>query len=323
MCREGQKEPSDPAEYCEALTDGYAKLSYLCSIVDLVVVKERLKLVVFVQSPYTQLFLERFFQELEFSVASIHANLSNECRSELVDLFNETDYPQILICEYVVCGQAINLHENCSDCFLYELASSTNEELQAWGRVRRIGQLRKQRIWRPLPLRSIDQWISQNQRKKFAEEILSWSGDMITAMQEVVDDQLDLKLLDEDIANQKINGAINLIYATIIGEKDIRTWDGLELDDLPTAKELEETENPVRRLPQDDSVDHVMDESAAAAAAAFEAEYQDKYGDNTNPPDTHSLFKTDYELSDEEDGGERRIWHDFEDDTSKLMKHTL
>ena len=69
----------------------------LCGLVKQTVVDGREKMLIFVESPLAQLFLEKFFEPLDLGVAPISTEMSAESRTEVLRAFNEDAYPQVAI----------------------------------------------------------------------------------------------------------------------------------------------------------------------------------------------------------------------------------
>lgn len=104
-----------------------------------------------------------------------------------------------------------------------------------------MGQKKIQHIWRLCTVRTFDQWKEINQRNRFGEEILSWSGPIISSLQEVLKKGLEVGLYDEDFANDKMLDATNTVCCEIMGQSEIRAWKGLR---LPPREEVEKAETP-------------------------------------------------------------------------------
>ncbi|KAI9826779.1 MAG: hypothetical protein M1826_006574 [Phylliscum demangeonii] len=112
---------------------------------------------------------------------SYHSGLGEEARVELIRKFHcEEVHGHILICSYAINSCGLNLHGLCRNTVLVEPAASLDVEIQAIGRIRRLGQTQEQRVFRLYLQKSWNEWQQANQRQKALGPLSSLlNGDLV------------------------------------------------------------------------------------------------------------------------------------------------
>jgi len=97
------------------------------------------KLLVCEHTPLVAWFIELVLRYAYISVRVLHAGLDQEQRSEYIREFNEPNSRlQVLIIQYNVTAQGVNMHKACYTCFVSSPARNAALEIQAWGRLLRV-----------------------------------------------------------------------------------------------------------------------------------------------------------------------------------------
>ncbi|KAI9771313.1 MAG: hypothetical protein M1840_002283 [Geoglossum simile] len=84
------------SDYLRFMAFGSPKLRYPCAMVKDIVIDRKEKILIFVEWPLTQWFLEMFFGAMVFKVKSLHAGLKESERAALAKSFREDNDIQIL-----------------------------------------------------------------------------------------------------------------------------------------------------------------------------------------------------------------------------------
>src|SRR6188768_500706 len=87
----------------------------------------------------------------------IDSSQGNPERIRLMKAFNEKNSGlQVLCLSYLTSNEGLNLHEDCSKSYMVEQGRTYAMEVQAWSRVRRIGQKKCQEAIRLINPRTSD-----------------------------------------------------------------------------------------------------------------------------------------------------------------------
>ncbi|KAI9769012.1 MAG: hypothetical protein M1839_003842 [Geoglossum umbratile] len=215
--------PDSVSECIPQLAYGSPKLRCFGLIVkDVVCVLSR-KLLVFVEWPLTLFYVEQFLRAMRFKVETILSQMTLDERMAVSDSFNDPDDKsiEILLCSYRVSSLGINLHLDCSDCVLFEPAMNTNTEIQAYGRLHRLGQQNEQRVYRLSMANSFNEYQDYRMLCKMRAEIAGWMGDREEIVKELLADG------DGDPTHQDLSRpsnfarAVDLIHSQLNGNSSL------------------------------------------------------------------------------------------------------
>ncbi|KAF2667764.1 hypothetical protein BT63DRAFT_472436 [Microthyrium microscopicum] len=128
------------------VVDRSVKLQLLAYDLGVRVVLQRKKIIIWVFWPCIQLLVLAFLRSLGLKAAAFHAQLSQDARQRLVKKFNEEDDIMILVMNYNVASEGLNLHFKCHTAILLCRAASQPAEEQAQARICRLFQTMPQTI---------------------------------------------------------------------------------------------------------------------------------------------------------------------------------
>ncbi|KAF2665149.1 hypothetical protein BT63DRAFT_459775 [Microthyrium microscopicum] len=130
-----------PGDIQEYIVRRSPKLQYLTHDIDIKVICQRRKVVIWTQWPWIQLLVTAYIRSLGVDAHALHSGLSQDQRDILVDRFNERKSDNsVLVCSYDVSSEGINLDKKCGLVVCFELAESSALQEQAMYRIIRMTQ---------------------------------------------------------------------------------------------------------------------------------------------------------------------------------------
>ena len=116
-------------------------------------------------------FLDTFEQVIEevlpgIGIMKFYGDMNQQQRNEVVDRFNNSREPRIILVSLMAGGVGLSLHHGSSTAFLAEPYYNPFAEQQAEERVHRIGQAHQVNIYRYHMNNSVESWIDGLKQKK-------------------------------------------------------------------------------------------------------------------------------------------------------------
>jgi hypothetical protein len=160
---------------------------------------------------------------MRFKVDTILSQMTLEQRMAVSNRFNDPEDKsiEILVCSYRVSSLGINLHLDCSDCVLFEPAVNTNTEIQAYGRLHRLGQEKEQRIYRLSMTNSFNEYQEYRMLCKMRAEIAGWIGDKEEIVKELLADSDDDPTHQDLTRPSNFARAVDLIHSQLNGHSSL------------------------------------------------------------------------------------------------------
>ncbi|KAJ8115193.1 hypothetical protein OPT61_g3101 [Boeremia exigua] len=133
----------DTAKMIQQHCTGSPKLRQLLAIIAELVVLQKEKITVWVNSPFQMEWLDSVFKLCRLESRQLRADLAADERDKLIQQFlQDPKSPQIMICSYLISCAGINMHLRCRTVIEFEPAPCQGVRDQMVGRVRRKGQTR-------------------------------------------------------------------------------------------------------------------------------------------------------------------------------------
>lgn len=167
----------------EALKNN-AKVDRMVDDLDRLVDKDPKKGVVFF-SQFTS-FLEVFEQVIEFvmpgvEVLNFYGDMSKDARDQVVEEFNTSRSPRVILVSLMAGGVGLSLHHGSSTVMLAEPYYNPFAEQQAEERVHRLGQEHPVGVYRYYMRNSVENWIDGLKQKK-----LTLAGGLELVQEEII-----------------------------------------------------------------------------------------------------------------------------------------
>ncbi|KAI1875408.1 hypothetical protein JX265_004466 [Neoarthrinium moseri] len=215
--------------------------------------KEKIKkLLVTEASPVLAFYYELVFQLIGLNARTLHSDLSQNDRDDLIKSFNsdEEDSVQIFIQMYTVGFAGTNLHKNCSRVIIASQAHSLPVQSQAVHRVIRVGQVSDVKVFRLIVNNSYHGFVESRQIEKALPELAARAqGDMNHILVQL------LNLFDNEIT---------------------AAWKSQDGQKLITERDLSEPSAPKTFYPSQDSISTLSASQATQATSNSASFHADK-----------------------------------------------
>lgn len=223
---------ADRASMAWYISSCSAKMQYLAKILKKVCIDQDQKVIIYVDWPLNLWLLNMWLSVLCINSVTVCAGQSQLERKAAIDAFN--DQPDILamVASSRAAATSINLQRNCAAIIVVDIVNP-NTLLQIIGRVSRIGQTKRPKIWVLTVLETYDQVLQAKNARKMIAQISATARIQVTeeeraalladpqvneAIREMNNPQLDVnKLLNNRVKQDKVKA----LY---------REWFGLRTD---------------------------------------------------------------------------------------------
>lgn len=117
--------------------------------------------------------LQMFMSFIGIPYVTIRSSMPQDSRLEALDMFtsNKRGGPRVLLTTYHYGAMGLNLQSACANMILVEQPGNTNVIFHCIGRVHRLGQRQKQRVWILFQDHTIDRYIAFNNTRKIIPQI--------------------------------------------------------------------------------------------------------------------------------------------------------
>lgn len=167
---------------------------------------EKSQLLVFCDLPLPQFVVEILLRVLGYNVKSIRGGMPTKKRTLVAREFNKPKSEiQVLVVTYYSCSVGQSVQKNCHNVVLLEPALSLNSTLQAIGRMHRLGQSKRQRVWILSGANTFDRYIEYKQSEKFLDRLV---GQGHAVFKELNRDQDGTTASDESESKSGVKEAI-------------------------------------------------------------------------------------------------------------------
>lgn len=170
--------PLDRSFIAKFMINNSPKFPTLLAVANRVVLQGKRPLLAVLNYSLPQFETVSFLQTCGFRVAALKPSMSLQERSQIAQEFGQhSGKIEILVVTYATCSIALNLHFNCSDVVLLELAFDFNTILQMIGQVHRLGQQRNQNIWIVSTAHTFDRYVEFTQSRKMISQIIGMGSE--------------------------------------------------------------------------------------------------------------------------------------------------
>ncbi|KAI1344895.1 P-loop containing nucleoside triphosphate hydrolase protein [Xylariaceae sp. FL0016] len=174
----GEREPKTCVEFLNLAVKRSPVLQYILRYIAEKIISRQgsepiRKLLIIENVPMLAFFYELVLELLGFNCQTLHSDLPNDQRKELIDSFNSNakESCQIMIQMYTVGFAGTNLHQNCHRVLVAAQAHSLPVQWQAIHRVIRVGQTRDVSVHRIKVNNSYHSYIESRQVEKMLPEL--------------------------------------------------------------------------------------------------------------------------------------------------------